>query len=235
MLDAIIDDFKLSDFGIALAVRPAIPTADQEVTFHDGIDELDGALTEYGALKNREFDLKCNMLEDAPIVSIIRRFRAKILQPKEYKLSLSDDKDFYYLVKRFKIGDIESEIAEHGEFTIQVTADPYDYKAKVVEARGTNSINVSNNGTADALPIITLRGSGDISLRVGDYSLSVDDLNGRIVIDREKYDYYDPDRPAVRVLKVHAQRFPVLKVGENQITTTGNVTELSVEFKERFR
>ncbi|WP_236547308.1 hypothetical protein [Streptococcus pyogenes] len=83
MLDAIIDDFKLSDFGISLAKRPVIPIAEQEVIYHEGIDELDGALTEYGSLKNRTFDLLCNMLEDVPILAIIRQFRAKLLKDKD--------------------------------------------------------------------------------------------------------------------------------------------------------
>ncbi|WP_449456465.1 phage tail protein [Streptococcus suis] len=235
MLDVIIDDFRLSDFGIDIAERPSIPIAERETIFHEGIDELDGALTEYGSLKNRTFTLSCNILEDRPILQIMRQFRAKILQEKEYQLSFTDDSEYYYLIKQFEIGDIASEIAEHGEFKIVCVADPYDYKVKPVEKHGVRSLSVSNNGTAVALPIITLRGTGNIGLRVGDYSLSIDDLNGRVVIDREKYDYYDPDRPAVRVLKVHAKKFPVLKVGENQITTTGNVTELSVKFKERFR
>ncbi|WP_156009763.1 phage tail domain-containing protein [Streptococcus ruminantium] len=235
MLDVFVDDFKLSDFGVSLAERPSIPIAEREVIFYDGIHELDGALTEYGALKNRTFTLSCNILEDSAIMHLLRQFRGKILQQKEYKLSFSDDAEYYYLIKQFKVGDIANEIAEHGEFKITCIADPYDYKIQLVEERGINSLNVSNNGTADALPIITLRGTGDVSLRVGDYSLSIDDLNGRVVIDREKYDYYDPDRPTVRTLKIHTKRFPVLKVGENKITTTGDVTELSVKFRERFR
>ncbi|EOZ4955632.1 phage tail domain-containing protein [Streptococcus pyogenes] len=235
MLDAIIDDFKLSDFGISLAKRPVIPIAEQEVIYHEGIDELDGALTEYGSLKNRTFDLLCNMLEDVPILAIIRQFRAKLLKDKEYTLSLSDDLGYYYLVKHFKLGNIESEIAEHGEFKISVTADPYDYKVEPIEIIGINSLTVENKGTALALPVIKITGLGTVSLNVGNYSLTIDDLNGEVVIDSEKLDYYDPVRPNVRIIKLHTKAFPKLTIGNNLITTKGNVTNLSVKFRERFR
>ena len=134
------------------------------------------------------------------------------------------------------MGDIDNEIAEKGEFDLELTIDPFDYNVKGKSVEGQKTVTVVNEGTYKALPKITVTGTGTIVLKTnGDYPVTITDLNGSVVIDSEYFDYYNPNMPTLRTLKVSAKAFPELKVGTNTITTTGTVTKLKVEFKERFR
>lgn len=225
MLDVTIDDIRFSEYGFCLTERPSIPVADEEVTFHSGIDGCDGGLVERGGLKDRSLKLSVNILEDRPAKSIIRTFRGKLLSKSLPQLIFSDELDIYYVIKHIKVGNIDNEIAEKGEFDLELTLDPFDYKKDTKKAEGTNSLSVMNEGTYQALPIITITGVGNVSIKVNDtYTVSITDLNGSLVIDRELLDYFDPDKPLVRAFKVHTKAFPELRVGNNRITTTGTVT-----------
>lgn len=236
MLNVVIGDLSFKDYGFCLTERPSIPVAERAVTFYDGIDEIDGALTEYGSLKNRTFTLPVNILEDVPVKSVIRRFRGLLLDKYNAQFIFSDEPDIYYLVKSIKMGDIDNEITEKGEFDLEVTIDPFDYNVKGKSVEGQKTVTVVNEGTYKALPKITVTGTGTIVLKTnGDYPVTITDLNGSVVIDSEYFDYYNPNMPTLRTLKVSAKAFPELKVGTNTITTTGTVTKLKVEFKERFR
>lgn len=239
MLDVLFDDLKISDYGICLTERPVIPVAVREVKHYDGIDSRDGSLTEFGGFKDRLFKLDCNLLEDMPIKPLIRRFRGALLSKRLPKLVLTDDPEFYYIVKDIKMGNVENEYHLKGSFTIAVTLDPFDYsKNKVVKEKdpgNANVINVVNGGTYHALPIITVAGTGEITIRTNNnYPITLSDMNGKVVIDCEAKHYYDPERDSGRNVKLYTKKFPVLEPGANKLQASGNVTEFKVEFKERW-
>lgn len=236
MLDVTIDDIRLSEYGFCLTERPSIPVADEDVTFHSGIDGRDGGLVERGGLKDRPLKLTVNILEDVPAKPIIRIFRGKLLSKRLSQLIFSDEPDIYYVIKHIKVGNIDNEITEKGEFDLDLTLDPFDYKKTIKAAEGTNSLSVINEGTYPALPVLTVTGVGNVVIKTNDaYTVSITDLNGSLVIDSELLDYFDPNKPLVRAFKIHTKAFPELRVGVNRITTTGTVTKLKIEFKERYR
>ena len=236
MLDVFCETMKFSDYGLCLEEMPDIPVAEQEIIFHDGIDDRDGALTEYGALQDRAFSFPVNYLGDKPAKKVLREFRGKLLALRNFKMRLSDELDIYYLVKSVKMGNISNEIEEHGSFNLSIVIDPFDYNWEPKVVTGGNSVNVQNNGTYHALPVITVTGSGSVSILTNSGTpVAIVGLNGSVVIDSEKLDFYNPSNPSIRNIKVHARKFPTLPAGNNVISTTGNVTAIKVEFKERFR
>lgn len=236
MLDVMFEKFKFSDFNLCLATRPAIPVAEQQVITYDGIDEKDGSLTEYGPLLDRSIEMTVNYLDDIPSKQMIRRFRGALLNQRLAFMRFSDEPEIQYLVKSIKMGAIENEIAQHGEFNLTMVLDPFDYGTQVRSITGTSPLKVTNNGTYKALPVITVAGTGDIVIRTSSgQSLTIDDMIGTVVIDSEKLDYYNPSDPSRRNIKLHTKAFPELTVGENIITVQGSVTSLKVEFKERYR
>lgn len=236
ILDVICENLKFSTYGLCLEERPYIPVAEQEVIFHEGIDERDGALTEYGSLKDRTLSLTVNLLGDSPAKSILRKFRGELLALRNFKMRLSDELDIYYLVKSVTMGDINNEIAEYGSFGLSFVIDPFDYKWDVKRAQGVKNLTVQNEGSYMALPVITLTGTGEVVLKTnGECPITISHLNGSVVIDGEKLDYYNPANPSLHTIKVYARNFPELPPGSNTIIATGNVTSLKVEFKERYR
>ncbi|MGF3214613.1 phage tail protein [Facklamia sp. P12945] len=234
MLDITIDKFEqLSHYNLCLAERPDIPGAEREIIYHANIDQYDGALTEYGAWKNRQIDLLINILEEG-LKPKLREFRGMLLMKQSFTLSFSDDPNFYYIVKGFDLSNIKNEHLLKGEFNIPVVLDPFEYYKFPSTATGTNSIEIRNHGTYFALPIIKLTGTGQIILNINGQIMTIKDLNGQAVIDCEKLEFYDELTPNKRSFKIFTQEFPVMKTGVNKITASGAVTKLSVEFKERY-
>lgn len=233
MLDVFFDDVVLSQHNLCLVERPVIPTAEREVIHHDNIDKLDGGLTEYGALKNRPIKLTVNILEDN-LKPKLREFKGALLNKRSFKMFFADDPDYYHFVKSVKMGDIENEFYQKGEFDLSMVLDPFEYSKYLNLTKGTTSLRVNNKGTYTAEPIIKIKGSGDITLSINGYGMTISGMTGEIILDFEKLDYYNPMQPNSTAEKLHTKKFPLLNVGWNDIKTTGAVTSLEVSFKERF-
>lgn len=233
MLDVFFDDVILSHHNLCLVERPAIPTAEREVIHHSNVDKLDGGLTEYGALKNRPIKLTINILEEN-LKPKLREFKGALLNKRSCKMTFADDPDFYHLVKSVKMGDIENEFYQKGEFDLDLILDPFEYNKYLNVTKGTNSVKVNNKGTYEVNPIIKIKGTGDVVLNINGYGMTITGMSGEIILDFEKLDYYNPMTPNSSVERLHTKEFPPLKTGWNDIKTTGSVTSLEVTFKERF-
>ncbi|MGX7108353.1 phage tail domain-containing protein [Facklamia miroungae] len=233
MLDVYFDEIVLSHHNLCLVERPLIPTAEREVVHHDNIDLLDGGLTEFGSLKNRPITLKVNILEEN-LKPKLREFKGAFLNKRSFNMIFGDDPEFYHRVKSAKIGNIENEFYQKGEFNIDMILDPFEYYKHRNISKGTNSIKVDNRGTYKALPIIHIKGTGNIVLTVNDISMTIEGMRDQIIIDCEKLDYYNPLTPNTSTEKIHTKHFPELPMGWNTISTKGNVSSIEVEFKERY-
>ncbi|MGF3113206.1 phage tail protein [Facklamia sp. P9177] len=233
MLDVFFDEIVLSHHNLCLVERPFIPTTEREVVHHDNVDLLDGGLTEFGALKNRQLTLNVNILEEN-LKPKLREFKGAFLNKRSFNMIFGDDPEFYHRVKSAKIGDIENEFYQKGAFNIDMVLDPFEYYKYLNITKGINLVEVNNRGTYHALPIIKIKGIGDVVLKVNDLSMTIEGMLDEMVIDCEKLDYYNPLTPNSSAEKIHTKSFPVLPIGKNIITTQGNVTSIEVEFKERF-
>lgn len=74
-------------------------------------------------------------------------------------------------------------------------------------------------------PVITLTGSGDITLIVGQYIILLEDIEGSITIDSRLQEAYNVDE--LQNGKMTGD-FPKLAPGQNSISWTGNVTNVKV-------
>lgn len=87
--------------------------------------------------------------------------------------------------------------------------------------------SIDNPGTETALPKIEVTGTGDILIAVGDIYVQLSGLNGTAVIDSEIKSVYVQGGGAGGVTLID-RAFPVLPVGETNISWTGNVTSVQV-------
>lgn len=100
-----------------------------------------------------------------------------------------------------------------------------DYKINA-----TNGQTLVNTGM-DALPIITVNGSGRCSVSVGNTSITISNVpsNG-IVIDCELQDAYSPDKDQNlnSLISLSGEKFPVLSRGANTVSFTGSVESVII-------
>ena len=90
---------------------------------------------------------------------------------------------------------------------------------------------ITNPGSVYSEPILTVTGSGDITLMVGTTIVELEDISGSIVLDCALKEAYQGST----LMNDHMTgEFPVLKPGMNAISWTGTVTRVVIQPNWRF-
>ena len=95
----------------------------------------------------------------------------------------------------------------------------------------TSGSTITNPGSVYSEPIITVTGSGDITLMVGTTIVELTDVAQNIVINSVLKEAYK----GTALMNDHMSGdFPVLKPGQNAISWSGNVTQVVVKPNWRY-
>ncbi|MDP1455619.1 phage tail family protein [Bacillus wiedmannii] len=227
MLDIGIDNELASSYGLGLVGRPVIPTAKQKVE-HIEIPGRHGSLTKKGAYENVPFKVRFNMLERENIKPFIRRAKPWLLQGKT--LFFTDD-DVHRKMKHVEMGDITTEIEEHGEFEVDFTLDPFEY-TEDVNLKLTKPGVMYNPGTIESDPKFWIVGNGTFRITINDVSFQIKDVNGSVVIDSEILEAYTD---TISMNHKMIGQFPILGVGENKIEWSGSIQFMEIRPRWRYK
>jgi len=119
----------------------------------------------------------------------------------------------------------------HRSFTINFRCQPFFYHddspVKILLESGEFIVNP---GTAASEPVITVTGSGDITLMVGQYIVELEGMDGSIILDTPHMEAYKLDG----VLPVNRNgimtgEFPLLVPGANAVSWTGDVSAITIQ------
>lgn len=126
----------------------------------------------------------------------------------------------------------------HRSFAVNFRCKPFWYEADVPAkniqpASGSTSgyVTMSNPGNVPSEPIITVTGSGEITLIVDMTIVELSDVNGEITIDSVLQEAYSG---ATSMNSCMSGDFPTLPPGNSTISWTGNVTYLTIEPNWRY-
>ncbi|MEB9377052.1 phage tail family protein [Bacillus cereus] len=227
MLDIGIDNELASSYGLGLVGRPVIPTAKQKVE-HIEIPGRHGSLTKKGAYENVPFKVKFNMLERENIKPFIRRAKPWLLQGRT--LFFTDD-EVYRKIKHVEMGDITTEIEEHGEFEVDFTLDPFEY-TEDVNLKLTKPGVIYNPGTIESDPKFWIVGNGTFRITINDVSFQIKDVNGSVVIDSEILEAYTD---TISMNNKMVGQFPIFNIGENKIEWSGEIQFMEIRPRWRYK
>ena len=126
----------------------------------------------------------------------------------------------------------------HRTFAVNFRCKPFWYEADVPvkniqPASGSTSgyVTLQNPGNVPSEPIITVTGTGEITLIVDMTIVELSDVNGEIVIDSVLQEAYSGTESMNNCM---SGDFPTLPPGNSTISWTGNVTYLKVEPNWRY-
>lgn len=90
---------------------------------------------------------------------------------------------------------------------------------------------IENNGTVESEPIITIYGTGNVSVTLNGNAFSINNVEDYVTIDSQMQDAYKDTQ-----LKNNDMtgEFPILQCGENILTWTGNVSKIEVNFNAQW-
>lgn len=132
------------------------------------------------------------------------------------------------IVSEIPIDEIFKNI-EYGdwyEFSITFRCQPFGYSTDNYEMIiNDKNTCIYNYATYYSKPIITVFGSGDINILIDEQQITLKDVDDYITIDSVKMRSYK-ELENQNTKKIG--KFPVLKIGENNITWDGNVTKIVI-------
>ena len=114
----------------------------------------------------------------------------------------------------------------HCTFAVNFRCFPFWYQDNVSDITVTTSgTMVTNPGSVYSEPILTITGSGNITLMVGTTIVELTDISGNIVLDCALKEAYKGNT----LMNDHMSGdFPVLKPGDNAISWSGTVTSVAI-------
>lgn len=112
---------------------------------------------------------------------------------------------------------------------------PHRYQWPEIEAITLTDIgDIYNPGTAESKPLITITGTGEVTLMIGAYSVLIDEMDGAITMDCElKIADNGSGTDVMDKISLVDGRWPVLNPGYNMVNWSGDVS--SVVFTPRWR
>ena len=120
----------------------------------------------------------------------------------------------------------------HRSFAVNFRCKPFWYQSNVESVTLTASTStITNPGSVYSEPVITVYGSGDITLMVGTDIVELEGISGSITLDSQIHEAYSG---TASMNSAMSGEFPVLKPGQNAISWTGDVTKVEISPNWRY-
>lgn len=180
------------------------------------------------AFENRIGTAKCYAMLHERVDMSIRAINRFLLSKRGYrKLETSDDPEHYWMARVENGARIEQRLRTLSPFEIS-----FDCKPQRFVKSGNEPILFNGNGILynqygfPALPLITVYGSGDGELTIGEKTIIIRSIPDVIYLDSDTQNAYNED--GNQNIRVNAPEFPVLEDGENAIIMRGGIERLEI-------
>lgn len=184
-------------------------------------------ILETGSYENRSGSASCFCLQKdvEKAVSSAGRF---LMGKKGYRrLETSDDPDHYWMARVENSPRIEQRLRTLAPFEIGFDCKPQRFRKDGDDKIYLNSSSALYNQYGQiALPLITLYGNGEGTLKVGDCVVNVYSMQGVLNLDSETQNAYNKN--GNQNLNIDAPVFPVLADGESVIAWSGGIERVEI-------
>ncbi|GHU55435.1 hypothetical protein FACS1894132_11550 [Clostridia bacterium] len=216
---------SIDDFGVYIAKTPSLPSPKRKVTMTE-IGGRSGSLKyDEHAYEDMTVAVECGMI--GGVFNRIDEIKAWLYESGESDLIFSFQNDKKYIAQVVNAIDFEIALRKIGKFIIIFNCEPFRYAVNesthTITASGTTLLN---NGTTACEPIITVFGGGDISLTIGEQTMSLSAVQSKIILDCRLLDAYNDSFQNLNS-KVTGEYFK-LPVGNNAVSWTGNVSQVTI-------
>jgi len=207
------------DYGIVINKLPALIKAERNVDEIE-IQGRDGDLTiDYETYKPITFTLECTVINEDKMEDI------KSWLNGFSNLILSWRSDKYYKAKMINRIDISESMSDLGEFPLLFKCQPHAYSLRndivTLIAPGT----IYNGGSTNSKPIITIYGTGAITLTINSINVILTNVVDYVTIDSELMDAFKDSQLMNQFM---TGEFPELIKGANTISWVGTISKIEI-------
>ncbi|MDU7364297.1 phage tail domain-containing protein [Clostridium sp.] len=224
---------KSSYYGLLVSEYPTIPCINEEVE-EVNIEGRNGSLLiKKGTYKNRELSIKFKMLDSEYFWSRFNKAEAWLSNITDNRL-MYDRKDKCFIVKRVVFGDISKELRLYGEFEVTFIVEPFlQDLSPFSRSWFENEYVITNQGDFETLPEFKFYGNGNIQAQVNDDTFTISNVVDEVTINSELMLCYGKNKE--NKLLDMTGGFPTLKIGDNEIIVSSNVTKTIIKFTNYYR
>lgn len=204
------------------------PSKDYEIVHVPG--KNGDIVLDKGSFKNvaRSYQVAVGSLEE-DFTTQVNRISEWLHSASGYaRLEDSYEPEYYRLAMYEESNIIKNILGQAGRTTINFNCKPQRYlKLGDISVMFTKNGILRNPTEFIALPIISVNGSGSGTLRIGEFTVSLSQINGTTIINSDVQDcYYGLNNRNSYVTLNHG--FPKLLKGENEISFSGGITSMEV-------
>lgn len=143
------------------------------------------------------------------------------------QLEDSEDPKYIYIAQMSDEYEFDTLLSDFGKSIIKFVMKPYKYlKIGLDEIVLPSTIN--NPTGRVAKPIITIKGTGNITLKIGTSTLSLKSVDSGVIIDSLTETITSLDGSRTQFNKMTSYPFPKIAPGNQTITTSGTITECKI-------
>lgn len=216
--------------GLLICELPPITKPKMKTTITK-INGRDGDIIEELGYESYTKSISIGLTRNYDVDEIIKYFTGS------GKLVMSNEPDKEYICRIIDKIDYQK-LLRFKTATIKFYTQPYKYKkdeapTQLVISTET-SLTVRNQGLEKSKPTMTIKGSGMVEISLNGYAVftyTFPENESEVTIDSQEEEAY---LEGVYKNRYMDGAFPVLNPGNNTITWTGNLTEISVQPKSRW-
>ena len=217
-------DFK--DKGIIVEKTPTISKGQKRIDTYT-IDGRNGFLSiDRGTYEPFSLQVECHAKETANFDEI------KAFLDGYGTLSLDGEREYTAIVNNAIPFE---KVQMFKSFVVQFMVNPiaHDITPTTINLlTGLTDGKFTITGTyTDIEPTITITCSGDVSITINNKTFTLDDADGTYILDCQNKVI---TKNGVNASNIMSGDFPIFKVGENTIETTGTITAFSASYKKSY-
>lgn len=211
-----------ASLGLRLTAPVAIPAS---VRRADDIEVKGraGTLTRFTGWEDTEIDLDLAM----PIRDGLHQYRQAAHElTGASTIAFTGESGVYRKVKHCEVSELRRELSGWGFFTARLTCQPFAYLTSgLAPVTMLESGTITNPGLLDADPIITVTGTGALSLTINARVYHVSSPAGSVTLDSARLVAHVSGRVQTDAL---TEAFPVLNPGLNRITLGTGISQVVI-------
>jgi predicted phage tail component-like protein len=193
----------------------------------------DGEYIFENGYNNKILEFRCSLANGTIIErrQIAREIASWLSSVGDLVLDYENDKT-YKVIKT--VSDIALAIEQAwDEFNIIFETEPFQYGGlKTLSFDNPSTVIVNNQGTYEAETIISITGTGNVTVSSLVYSFTLTGMTEKLNVDSNKMLVYSDAK--VNGISKHSGNFIKLKPGNSTITVIGSVSNMTVQFQDTY-
>lgn len=219
-------DFNSLDNGIYIEANRTYPSAQMRGEYVE-IAGVDGELYKTDLSFNNVKRSVNIYIKKGTEQEVINKLNVKLVRGKWLDLSFSNEPDYIYKAIFVDEYEVIENLNSYAKSVLTFILKPYKYlKSSMTEI--VLPAQITNQTNRIAKPIIKIKGSGNITIAIGNSQLSLKNVDGGVIVDSLAQTITTLDASRSQFEKMTSYPFPVIYPGKQNILTTGTINECKI-------